>query len=159
MEYISSPSPTEQDAATQHAACKIVTLVLHVGLLSACCLFGIIGNILSFKFFSTHKRADSQENDLLKLLALVDNLFLLTAGIYYIHNAVVYVTEQTLNAVYAYQQIVLWPLLNIFHMGSLWLTLLVVTRRCCLVRAPSYIQLCNSKLCAVLFAMAITIVI
>lgn len=69
--------------STEVVGCGLFFFIVYGPAYSLICLFGLIGNCLSWVVLNTHKRR-GVANYLLKALAVVDNLFLITVIINHI---------------------------------------------------------------------------
>ena len=122
--------------------CKRYLFVMYVVVFGTICVFGLIGNTLSFLVLQWEKHGHVA-TFLLQVMALIDNLFLLTTGFSQIYSAVVMYYDLYVP-VGPYIQMLVWPLVHTTQLGTVWITVLIAFNRyiaiCKPFRAP---QLCT----------------
>lgn len=111
------------------------------------CLFGLVGNSLSFAVLHKYSKS-SVATYLLKALAIMDNLFLASAAAVQIipGMAIYFGHEKMLARVYTVLQKYAWPPVHMIQMGTVWMLVLVASNRyiavCMPLRAP---RLCTKR--------------
>ena len=125
------------------AKCKSFVFIIYVPIFGIICLFGLLGNSLSFIVLQWEKK-NRVATFLLQSLALADNLFLLTTGFAQIFLAVcLYYGLDAYRSALPYIRVLLWPLVHITQFGTIWMTVLIAANR--------YIAICRPfqthKLC------------
>ena len=135
---IDIPENTEVD-------CKEVTFIIYVPIFGTICLFGLLGNTLSFVVLQWEKR-NRVATFLLQALAMADNLFLIMSGFSNIFSAlcIYYGWDEVHHQALPYIQVFIWPLVAITQFGTVWMTVLIAANR--------YIAICRPfqahKLCS-----------
>lgn len=114
--------------------CNGFTFVLYVGVFGALCLFGLIGNSLSFTVLRWERHCHVA-TFLLQVMACADNLFLTTTGFSQMFIATAFFLDDALNPLTAYIRACVWPLVHITQMWTVWITVLVAVNR--------YIAICR----------------
>ena len=141
--YLSSANSTEEPNADLD--CKDVTFIIYVPIFGTICLFGMVGNTLSFVVLQWEKR-NKVATFLLQALAMSDNLFLLTTGFVQMFSAMTlyYGWDRVSDAAFPYIQVYIWPLVAVTQFGTVWMTVLIAANR--------YIAICRPfqahKLCS-----------
>ena len=126
-------------------SCKEVTFIIYVPIFGSICLFGLLGNTLSFVVLQWEKR-NKVATFLLQALAMADNLFLLFVGFSQIFSAMTlyYGWDYTHDKALPYIQTMIWPLVSVTQFGTVWMTVLIAANR--------YIAICRPfqahKLCS-----------
>lgn len=134
-----APSP-EQMATNPDEECKVFVFIIYVVILGAMCTFGLIGNTLSFLVLEWEKRSHVA-TFLLRVLALVDNFYLLTTGSSSIFSAMMLFLGHTDNVVQPYIMVLVWPLVYIAQMATVWMTLLIAFNRYVAICRPFQAQM------------------
>lgn len=89
MNSSSSPSPVIQQETSTDVACVQFVFDAYVIFFGIMCTFGLVGNSLSWAVLRWDRRSSGRvATFLLQTMAVVDNLFLMTAGISHITTAV-----------------------------------------------------------------------
>lgn len=123
--------------------CKSYLFVIYIILLPPIIFIGLAGNTLSLIVLGYDARK-SVATLILQVLALVDNLFLLSVGITQTFAALsLFYEELSAYHVQPYMQIFLWPLVHITQFWTIYITILIAVNR--------YIAICKPyeahKLC------------
>lgn len=111
------------------------------------CLFGLIGNILSFAVLHKYSR-NNNATYLLKALAISDSLFLITAiGIQmYPAMAMYFDLYDQLKPIYPKMQTYGWPIAHMVQMGTTYMMVLIAVNRYIAVCKPLHAcTLCSKK--------------
>lgn len=108
--------------------CKVYVFVMYVIVLGSLCVFGLVGNTLSFLVLQWEKRSHVA-TFLLRVLALVDNFYLITTGSTLIFSALMSFVEHSDNPVQPYFMVLVWPLVYIAQMATVWMTVLIAFNR------------------------------
>ncbi len=125
-------------------SCEEFLFVFYVVVLGTVCIFGLIGNTLSFLVLQSEKHSHVA-TFLLQVMAVADNLLLICAGFVQIYAAttIYYIYGVHLPALSAYMPLVAWPLAHTTQLGTVWITVLIAFNR--------YIAICRPfqarKLC------------
>lgn len=125
---------TDKSTGTVVSDCNCFTFVLYVGVFGVLCLFGLIGNTLSFAVLRWERHCHVA-TFLLQVMACADNLFLTTTGFSQMFIATAFFLNDTLNPLTAYIRVCVWPLVHITQMWTVWITVLVAVNR--------YIAICR----------------
>ena len=126
----------EGDFARVSYPCKHLWYILY-GLSSSFSGLGILGNIISF--IVLHKSANNVANYLLKSLAIADSLYLIGAFIVPSYGVwLISIGENLLSRSRYYRDLLTycWPLVNMFQMTSVWMTVLIAGNRYIAVCKP-----------------------
>ncbi|KAK2159788.1 hypothetical protein LSH36_146g03019 [Paralvinella palmiformis] len=122
--------------------CRTFLFVIYVVVFGMICVFGLIGNTLSFLVLQWEKHGHVA-TFLLQVMALIDNLFLLTTGFSQIYSATGTYFGWLYDPVQPFIQMLVWPLVHITQLGTVWITVLIAFNR--------YIAICKPfqapKLC------------
>ena len=130
-----TPTPTNASNTTEGNSsstvpCGIFFFIIYGPLYGLVCAFGLIGNSLSFAVL--HKYTCGNVGTyLLKALALMDNLFLVTAAVVqmYLAMAMYFNLHEQLEVIYPTVQTFGWPLAHIIQMCTVWMMVLVAGNR------------------------------
>ncbi|KAK2184270.1 hypothetical protein NP493_274g01008 [Ridgeia piscesae] len=130
-----TPTPTNMSNTTEGNSsstvpCGIFFFIIYGPLYGLVCAFGLIGNSLSFAVL--HKYTCGNVGTyLLKALALMDNLFLVTAAVVqmYLAMSMYFNLHEQLEAIYPTVQTFGWPLAHIIQMCTVWMMVLVAGNR------------------------------
>lgn len=125
---------SEQDFAQTETDCRLFLFILYVVVMGSMCVFGLIGNTLSFIVLQWEKQ-NYVATFLLQVMALFDNLFLLTTGYTTVFAAVMFFVEKPESHIAPYNVVYVWPLVHITQMGTVWITVLIAFNR--------YIAICK----------------
>ena len=142
--FVGNNSDSELPENTE-VNCKEVTFIIYVPIFGTICLFGLLGNTLSFVVLQWEKR-NRVATFLLQALAMADNLFLLVSGFSQIFSAmcIYYGWDEAHHKALPYIQVLIWPLVFITQFGTVWMTVLIAANR--------YIAICRPfqahKLCS-----------
>ena len=124
LQNISQSAPDSPDQE-----CRSFVFVIYVPIFGFICLFGLLGNTLSFVVLQWEKK-NQVATFLLQALAMSDNLFLLTTGFVQIFSAVcLYYKLAAHDLATPYIRVFLWPLVHITQFGTIWMTVLVAASR------------------------------
>ncbi len=142
----SVPEPAvNQNESNADQDCSKVVFIVYVPIFGTICLFGILGNALSFVVLQWEKR-NRVATFLLQVLATADNLFLITSGFTLMFPALTLYYEDISGAYESalpYIQVYIWPLVAVTQFGTVWMTVLIAANR--------YIAICRPfqayKLC------------
>lgn len=138
-------SDTPTLAPNADEPCKLYLFITYVIIFGSMCIFGLIGNTLSFLVLQWEKRAHTA-TFLLRVMALVDNFYLITVGFSSIFSALTLFLGYVDNPIQPYIMLIVWPLVYIAQMSTVWSTLLIAFNRyiaiCKPFRAP---LLCTMK--------------
>src|SRR6218665_971240 len=115
-------------------ACGVFTLVTYVFVFGLLCLFGLIGNSLSFAVMRMDRRIHVAAF-LLQVMAITDNAFLVTTGFSQIFTALLIYAGRLDHPVMPYMYKYIQPLVHITQLGTVWITVLVAFNR--------YIAICR----------------
>jgi hypothetical protein len=122
--------------------CRNFLFITYVVVFGLICIFGLIGNSLSFMVLQWEKHGHVA-TFLLQVMALIDNLFLMTTGFSQIYSAIVTYFGLS-DTVGPFIQMLVWPLVHTTQLGTVWITVLIAFNRyiaiCKPFRAP---QLCT----------------
>lgn len=126
--------------------CALFRFLLYAVAMGFMCIFGFVGNTVSFMVL--HKdRSTPVASFLLKSLAVADNIFLLLWAIHYmVKNILGYfeVPEESLNISWIYVRVFSFPVLFMAQTLTIWLTVVIALNRfmavCLPYKAP---HLCN----------------
>ena len=131
-----TPSPEDDGAAQVNPdqECKTFLFITYVIIFGGMCVFGLIGNTLSFMVLQW-ERQNFVATFLLQVMALADNLFLTCTGFAQITPAVMLYTNTTENLLNVYMPAYVWPLVHITQLGTVWITVLIAFNR--------YIAICK----------------
>nr|ATG31108.1 myomodulin receptor 2 [Platynereis dumerilii] len=126
--YSSSSNPCEG---------SVFFFVIYGPLWGTVCLFGLIGNSLSFAVLHRYSPRNVATL-LLKALAVSDNLFLATGLFSMMFPAMMMSFDliSQLEPIYPYIQTFGWPLTHMTQMGTVWMTVLVAFNRYIAVCKP-----------------------
>ena len=114
----------QHDDSTEEGDCSQFTFVVYVPIFGAICVFGLVGNTLSFIVLQWEKR-NHVATFLLQSLSVVDNLFLITTGFSQIFAALAMYFNWSIHEVaLPYMQIYVWPLVHISQFLTVWMTIL-----------------------------------
>ena len=137
----SDPGKMEMETMSD-VECRLFLLVTYVLVFGVMCVFGLIGNTLSFLVLRWEKQSMSA-TFLLQMMALADNLFLLATGFAQIVSVLTLLEQFEANPLMPYMPSYAWPFVHITQMGTVWITVLIALNR--------YIAICRpfqaSKLC------------
>lgn len=136
--------------------CNSFTFVLYAGVFGSLCLFGLVGNSLSFAVLRWERHSHTA-TFLLQVMAGVDNLFLLATGFSQIYIATVFYLNDNANPLTAYIRVCVWPLVHITQMWTVWITVLVAVNRyvaiCRPFQAPVWCTLTQARRQVVVLAI------
>ena len=141
--HVGNISDSEPESTEVHL--KEVTFIIYVPIFGTICLFGLLGNTLSFVVLEWEKR-NKVATFLLQALAMADNLFLLISGFSQIFSAmcIYYGWDEVHDKALPYIRVFIWPLVFITQFGTVWMTVLIAANR--------YIAICRPfqahKLCS-----------
>lgn len=134
VRYETSFSPVsskEKDLPETDTDCRMFNLILYVVIFGLICVFGIIGNILSFVVLRW-ERHSHVATFLLQVMACADNLFLLTTGFSQMSTALtLYFNSHSEydHPIMAYVTVFVWPLVHITQMWTIWITVVIAFNR------------------------------
>ncbi len=135
-------SVDEEPLQGTEVSCEEFLFVVYVVVFGTMCIFGLIGNTLSFLVLQWEKHSHVA-TFLLQVMALADNLFLVCTGFVQIYAATTIYYDVDEPALSAYIPLVAWPLVHITQLGTVWITVLIAFNR--------YIAICRPfqapKLC------------
>lgn len=138
---------SDYDTGQELVPCGVFFFVVYGPLCGLVCLFGLIGNILSFSVLHKYSR-NNVATYLLKSLAITDGLFLATATFVQMYPAMsMYfnLTEQ-LRPIYPQLQKYAWPIAHIVQMGTTYMMVLVAVNRYIAVCKPLHApRLCTKR--------------
>ncbi len=117
--------------------CGLFFIIIYGPLYIVVCIFGLIGNSLSFAVLHKYSRSNVA-TFLLKALAVSDNLFLVTALFVQTITAMLmsFGKEEVLVPIYPYIQTYVWPVTHMIQMGTVWMMVLIATNRYIAVCKP-----------------------
>ena len=124
--------------------CRMFLFIFYVPIYGFIVLFGLVGNTVSFMVLQWEKQ-NHVATFLLQCLSVADNCFLLTAGFSQIFASMsLYIGfYDEANSMIPYVSTVVWPLVHVTQMITVWMTVLVAANR--------YIAICKPfqapKLC------------
>ncbi len=127
--------------------CGLFFIIIYGPMYIVVCIFGLIGNSLSFAVLHRYSRSNVA-TFLLKALAVSDNLFLLTALSVQTITAMLmsFGKEEVLIPIYPYIQTYVWPLTHMIQMGTGWRMVLIATNRYIAVGKPLHApRLCTKR--------------
>ena len=109
--------------------CNLFTFILYVPIFGSVCIFGLVGNTLSFIVLQWGRK-NAVATFLLQSLAIADNLFLLTTGFTQGFIALaLFIQCEGCNAVMPYLQVYVAPFIHITQFGTIWMTMLIAFNR------------------------------
>ena len=127
--------------------CGLFFIIIYGPLYIVVCIFGLIGNSLSYAVLHRYS-SKNVATFLLKALAVSDNLFLVTALFVQTLTAMLmsFGKEEVLVPIYPYIQTYIWPVTHMIQMGTVWMMVLVATNRYIAVCKPLHApQLCRKR--------------
>jgi hypothetical protein len=131
------------EAATEEA-CSQFLFIHYAIVMSLMCVFGLIGNTLSFMVLQWEKQ-NYVATFLLQVMAVVDNLFLITSGYTLCYSAVTVFLEETNQYLMPFNAVIVNPLVYFSQLCTVWITVLIAFNR--------YIAICKPfqapKLCTI----------
>lgn len=143
---------------TDESNCNSFTFVLYAGVFGSLCLFGLVGNSLSFAVLRWERHGHTA-TFLLQVMACVDNLFLLATGFSQIFIATVFYLNDNSNPLAAYIRVCVWPLVHVTQMWTVWITVLVAVNRyvaiCRPFQAPVWCTMTQARRQVVALAIVI----
>ncbi len=141
----------QEVASADPEPCGLFFIIIYGPLYIVVCIFGLIGNSLSFAVLHKYSRSNVA-TFLLKALAVSDNLFLVTALFVQTFTAMLLSMgrQDVLAPVYPYIQTFVWPVTHMIQMGTVWMMVLIATNRyiavCKPLHAPHLITKRNVKI-------------
>ena len=122
---------------SESANCYPFEFYLYTVAMGLLCLFGLVGNSISFLVLQKD-RGTPVATFLLQVLAVVDNIFLLLWMIHYSVKSYLRVYEATtdLGATWLYIRVVTFPLLYMAQTETIWLTVVIALNRYMAVCLP-----------------------
>lgn len=142
----------------EEANCRWFTFSLYVLIFGALCVFGLIGNSLSFVVLRW-ERHSHVATFLLQVMACADNLFLLTTGFAQIVLAMTIFLDDNSNPLNAYLTVCVWPLVHITMLWTVWITVLIAVNRyvaiCRPFQAPLWCTMTQARRQVVILAAII----
>lgn len=140
--------------------CRMFTLVTYVFVFGSMCVFGFVGNSLSFVVMQ-HDRRVHAATFLLQVMAMTDNAFLLATGFSQIVAALLIYRDCTEHPVLPFMYKYVHPLVHITQLATVWITVLVAFNRYIAICRPFQAQhLCTmSKVRAQVSVMFLLIVL
>ena len=154
---------TSQSNHTGYFACETNVLIMLGPALGIICLLGLIGNSLSFITLQRFSK-DNVATILFKVLAVTDNLLLISIGATKIPSAILHCTdlEEVYSCLKTYINLYVWPVANMIHMCSVYLMMILAVTRYIAICKPFkakhictrkrlYIQLIIMTLAVILF--------
>jgi hypothetical protein len=152
-------STTAPNVTEESPDCSTFVFVNYVVIFGTICIFGLVGNSLSLVVMIS-ERGSHVARFLLEVMAVTDNCFLATAGFAQIVQAVLVKLGDVYNPVLAYSAVIVWPLVLMTQMASVWMVVLVAFNRyvaiCRPFQAP---MLCTRKRVRIQIASIIAFVI
>ena len=140
--------------------CKVFVFVLYVVVFGGMCVFGLIGNTLSFLVLQWERRGHVA-TFLLRVMALVDNFYLVTFGFSSIFTAASTFFGYANNPVQPYVVVVVWPLAYIAQMATVWITVIIALNRyiaiCRPFQAPKLCTMAKTRIQLILLGLFIII--
>jgi hypothetical protein len=118
----------------EEADCLLFVFINYVIVFGAICIFGLVGNSLSFVVMVS-ERGSHVARFLLEVMAVTDNCFLATAGFAQVLQATLIFAGDGANPILAYSAVIVWPLVHTTQMASIWIVVLVAFNR--------YIAICR----------------
>ncbi|ELU14305.1 hypothetical protein CAPTEDRAFT_25162, partial [Capitella teleta] len=126
--------------------CSLFRFLLYVVAMGIMCIFGFVGNTVSFMVLH-RDRSTPVASFLLKSLAVADNIFLLLWAVHYSVRDVIRffeVPDDSLHVTWIYIRVFSFPVLYMAQTLTIWLTVVIALNRfmavCLPYRAP---HLCN----------------
>ena len=108
--------------------CNLFTFINYVVVFGTMCVFGLFGNTISFLVLQWEKQ-NHVATFLLQVMALADNLFLLTTGFSQIFTAVSLFIGYDNDPIMPYIMVCIWPLVHVTQLGTVWITVLIAFNR------------------------------
>lgn len=139
-------SPTATEPALSETGCEGFLVALYVVVFGSMAVLGLVGNTLSFIVLRREHRM-TVATFLLCALAVADNLYLLVAGLSLICSTMTVYTQAT-NAASEYLKVILWPLVYVAQLCTIWITVLIAFNR--------YIAICKPFRASMLCTMTKT---
>ena len=140
--------------------CKVFVFVLYVIIFGGMCIFGLIGNTLSFLVLQWERRGHVA-TFLLRVMALVDNFYLIVFGFSSIFTAATTFFGYFDNPVQPYLVVIVWPLAYIAQMLTVWITVLIALNRyiaiCKPFQAPRLCTMSKTRIQLILMGLFIII--
>ena len=138
--------------------CHMFLFIFYVLIYGFIVLFGLVGNTISFLVLQREK--NHVATFLLQCLSVADNCFLLTAGFSQIFATMsLYIGFYDLMIPYV--STVVWPLVHVTQMITVWMTVLVAANRyiaiCKPLRAPMLCTLSRVRLQVVIMLLLCTL--
>ena len=127
--------------------CGLFFIIIYGPLYIVVCIFGLIGNSLSFAVLHRYSRSNVA-TFLLKALAVSDNMFLVTALFVQTLTAMLmsFGKEEVLEPIYPYIQTYVWTVTHMIQMGTVWMMVLIATNRYIAVCKPLHApRLCTKR--------------
>ena len=127
--------------------CGLFFIIIYGPLYIVVCIFGLVGNSLSFAVLHGYSRSNVA-TFLLKALAVSDNLFLVTALFVQTLTAMLlsFGKKEVLLPIYPYIQTYVWPATHMIQMGTVWMMVLIATNRYIAVCKPLHApRLCRKR--------------
>ena len=142
------------------SACKVFLFLAYVVVLGSMCVFGLIGNTLSFMVLQWEKH-NYVATFLLQVMSLADNLFLLTTGYSQIFAAVLIYMGDGNHVIVPFNMAYIYPLVHITQLGTVWITVLIAFNRyiaiCKPFQAPKLCTITRVRLQVLLLALFIVL--
>ena len=153
------PEPEPEVPPNPDVECGTFVFVVYVVLLGSMCMFGLVGNTLSFCVLRRERRAHVA-TFLLCALAVVDNFYLIVVGGTSVYAALINFIGHSGNAIQAYLVVFIWPFAYIAQMAAVWMTVHIAFNRyiaiCRPFQAP---QLCTMHRTRVQLATLATLIV
>lgn len=145
---------SEDDSATVERMCSNLLRVFINSLFAgALCLFGFIGNSLSYFVLGRDQEMLPVARLLLRSLAVADNTFLLLWFIQFSVNELITYTGMDRGVVWLYVRLATYPLLFVGQTATIWFTILIAATRYVIVCHPTwgtlYCSLNTTRRCVV----------
>ncbi|ELU14312.1 hypothetical protein CAPTEDRAFT_215933 [Capitella teleta] len=137
-------SKTLGNEGATEAECSLFLFITYAVVMGSMCVFGLIGNTLSFMVLQWEKQ-NYVATFLLQVMAVVDNMFLCTTGYTLIYSATTVFLEETNQYLMPFNTVFIHPLVHISQLSTVWITVLIAFNR--------YIAICKPfqapKLCTI----------
>lgn len=136
---LSQSTVSEDDLATVERMCSNLLRVFINSLFAgALCVFGFIGNSLSYFVLGRDQEMLPVARLLLRSLAVADNTFLLLYFIQFSVNELITYTGMERAVVWLYVRLATYPLLFVGQTATIWFTVLIAATRYVIVCHPTW---------------------